>query len=193
RPDWVIRSRVVFLEADLRTPREPLPPDAFRLWLPYAIGDFYGSPAVPDYLQPAVAEDYGFEVDLNRSHGALQVSLERAEPEPSWLPTDPPGARIARMLTYVLEGDGIEQVGRAQWVDGVSGESLFLVYVDRPARIIDRAGDDRSSARHDVQADAAGYIWVAQRPGPDGVPTYVVVDAPENLVLAVTPAEDRAR
>ena len=189
RPGRVIRSRVVFLSEDLQTGREPLPLGAFRLWFPYIAGDLYGSPTVADYLQPVIREDYTFEIDLDRGHDGLVASLQPTEFSLPHLKIDPPDARIARMTPQALEADGIEQVGVAQWVDASSMEPLMLVYIDRPAAITGSMTTSGGVVRYDVRADAPGYIWIGGREGPDGAWTYVARDAPESVILAVTPKE----
>ena len=48
----------------------------------------------------------------------------------------------------VLQADGIEPVGRTNWVDGDSGEPLLLLYFDRPAIISGRISGSGKPLRY---------------------------------------------
>lgn len=192
RADWVIRSKIVFLSEDPRTERMPAPLGTFRLWFPYVSGDLYGSPTTGAFVQPAVAADYGFELDLNEGHASLLKSLEPTEFSLSWLRIDPPEARLARLSTFVMEADGIEPLGAAEWLDMDSRRRLMLVYVDRPATISGSTQSAGHTLRYDVRAAQAGYIWIAQPErsaagAPAADTTYTAVSPPQHVVLAVTP------
>ena len=186
RPDWVLRSKLVFLSEDLATERVPLPPAQFRLFFPYVAGDIYGAPTTGDFINPAVGADYRFEIDLNRSHAALLASLEPTQFSLSQLHIEPAGARVARLAPMVLQADGIEPVGRTNWVDGDSRRSLLLLYFDRPATISGRVSGSGKPIRYSIHAAAAGYVWVGQEPGADEN-VYSVAPTPARLLLAVTP------
>jgi hypothetical protein len=191
RPDWVLRSKLVFLSEDLATERAPLPPAEFRLFFPYVAGDIYGAPTTGDFINPAVGADYRFEIDLNRSHAALLASLEPTQFSLSQLHIEPAGARVARLAPMVLQADGIEPVGRTNWVDGDSRRTLLLLYFDRSATISGRVSGGGKPIRYSIHAAAAGYVWVGQEPGADEN-VYSVAPTPARLLLAVTPiASDR--
>jgi hypothetical protein len=184
--DWIIRSQLVFLSADLTTQRPPLPQGQFRLVFPYIAGDIYGSPTTGDFINPALGADYRFAIDLNRSHKALLASLEPTELSLSYLHIEPAAARVARLAPMVLQADGIEPVGRTDWVDGDTHRTLLLLYLDRPATIsgVGRAGD--KPLRYSIQTVAAGYVWVGQQVAADEN-VYTVIPTPARLLLAVTP------
>ncbi|HWM66328.1 MAG TPA: hypothetical protein VNO35_07050 [Steroidobacteraceae bacterium] len=184
--DWIIRSQLVFLSTDLATQRPPLPQTQFRLFFPYIAGDIYGSPTTGDFINPALGADYRFEIDLNRSHKALLASLEPTELSLSYLHIEPAAARVARLAPMVLQADGIEPVGRTDWVDGDTHRTLLLLYLDRPATIsgLGRAGD--KPLRYSIQTAAAGYVWVGQQVAADEN-VYAVIPTPARLLLAVTP------
>jgi hypothetical protein len=186
RPDWVIRSQLVFLSEDLATQRAPLPPAEFRLFFPYIAGDIYGAPTTGDFINPTVDADYRFEIDLNRSHAALLASLEPTQLSLSQLHIEPAGARVARLAPMVLQADGIEPVGLTNWVDGHSRRTLLLLYFDRPATISGRVTGGGKLLRYSIHAAAAGYVWVGQEPGADEN-VYSVTSTPAQLLLAVTP------
>jgi hypothetical protein len=185
-PQWVIHSRVMFLSEDLRSEREPLPLNAFRLWFPYVAGDLYGPPTTGDFIQPKVNADYTVELDLNSSYEHLQRSLQPTEFTLPYLRIDPPQARIARLTPLALQVDGIEQVGITDWVDPRSKDRLMLVYLDRPARITGSTVTKGRTLRYDVRAASAGYVWIGRVSSADG-DIYTTVGKPDHVVLAVTP------
>jgi hypothetical protein len=187
RADWVIHSRLVFTAADLRTPRPAAPLASFRLSIPYVIGDLYGAPSTADFVQAEVAPDYSFVMDLNRGHASLLRSLEPTEFSLSYLHIAPKEARIARLAPAVLQADGIDPIGTAQWVDPASAWPLLLVYVDRPARITGQTLARGVPVRYDVRVEAAGYVWIAMRSEPGGGLDYEAVAPPQEVRLAVTP------
>src|SRR5882757_6148248 len=107
RPEWVIRSRLVFLSGDFSSPRTPLPAGQFRLMFPYIAGDIYGPPTTGDFLNPRLDADYRFEINLNRTHKSLLASLEPTQFSVSYLHIEPAQARVARLAPMILEADGI--------------------------------------------------------------------------------------
>jgi hypothetical protein len=175
RTDWMIHSRLVFMSADLKTERPPLAQSQFRLSFPFIAGDIYGAPTTGDFFNPTLGPDYRFDIDLNRGHPALLKSLERTDFSVTYLHSQPADARVARLAPMVLQADGIEPVGRTEWVDGDSRQTLMLLYLDRPATI--------SGGKYAIRTLASGYVWV----GLVGE-AYKVVPAPAHLLLAVTPA-----
>jgi hypothetical protein len=185
-PDWVIRSRLVFLSEDLSTERQPLPRAQFRLLFPYIAGDLYGSPTTGDFINPTLQADGRFEIDLNRSHDSLLASLEPTQFSSSYLHIEPAQARVARLIPLVLQADGIEPLGRADWVDPDSRRTLLLLYLDRPATLSGRGAAGGRPFRYAIQATAPGYVWVAQQAGADES-VYSVTPRPARLVLAVRP------
>ena len=187
-PDWVIRSRLAFLSQDLGAERKPLPREQFRLMFPYITGDLYGSPTTGDFINPSLQPDYRFDIDLNRSHESLLASLEPTQFSLSYLHIEPAQARVARLLPLVLQADGIEPLGRADWVDPDSRRALLLLYLDRPATISGRVVASGRPLRYAIQATAPGYVWVGQRAGADEN-VYTVVPRPARLLLAVRPLE----
>jgi hypothetical protein len=186
-PDWVIRSKVVFLSADLGSERAALPLSQFRLSFPYIAGDLYGSPTTGDFLDPPLGADYGFEIDLNRSHEPLLASLEPTQFSLSYLRIEPADARVARLAPLAMQADGIEQVGRTDWVDSDSKRPLLLLFLDRAANITGQTVARGRTLRYDIRAGSAGYVWVAEQTDAQG-DVYTVVPRPARLVLAVTPS-----
>ena len=180
--DWVIRSQLVFLSADLATERAPLARDQFRLFFPYIAGDIYGSPTTGDFINPTLGADYRFTIDLNRSHAALLASLEPTDFSVPYLKIEPADARVARLAPMVLQADGIEPFGRTDWLDADSRRTLMLLYLDRPATI----SGESPTVRFAIRSAAAGYVWVGSQPGPAGA-VYTAIHAPAHLLLAVTP------
>jgi hypothetical protein len=185
-PDWVIRSKLVFLSEDLSGEREPLPAAQFRLLFPYIAGDIYGSPTTGDLINPTLQADYRFEIDLNRSHESLLASLEPTQFSLSYLHIEPADARVARLVPLVLQADGIEPVGRTDWVDPDSKRSLLLLYLDRPATISGRGVAGGRPLRYAIHARTSGYVWVGQQVGADEN-VYTVTPRPARLLLAVRP------
>ena len=180
--DWIIHSQLVFLSADLATQRPPLARNQFRLFFPYIAGDIYGSPTTGDFINPTLSPDYHFEIDLNRSQAALLASLQPTDFSVSYLRIEPAGARVARLAPMVLQADGIEPVGRTDWVDGESRRSLMLLYLDRPAAITGSS----ATVRFSIESATAGYVWVELQSGAHG-DVYTVIPTPARLLLAVTP------
>jgi len=183
-PDWILHAQVVYLAADLRTP--VVAPGALRLQFPYISGDLYGAPTTGDFLQPILDAQRRFTLDLNVSHAALLKSLEPAEFSLPYLQVQPAEARFARLAPLAVQADGIEQVGQAEWLDAATGQTLLLLYFDRPARISGATLASGRPLRYDIRATAPGYVWVARekRAAEDA---FVVVGRPTRLVLAVTP------
>jgi len=172
RADWIIHSQLVFLADDLTSALPPLPQNRFRLFFPYIAGDIYGQPTTGDFLNPTLRADYHFDVDLNRNHQALLASLEPMDFSVSSMRIEPKDARVARLAPTVLQADGIERVGRTEWVDGDAHRPVMLLYFDRPAVI--------SGGKFAIRAPAAGYVWVALAGD-----TYTAIPPPGRLLLAV--------
>ncbi len=186
RPEWIIRSKLVFMTDDLGRERTPLQPWQFRLVFSYIAGDLYGPPTTGDFIHPTLAADYGFEIDLNRTQGALLASLEPTDFRLSYLHMDPPQARVARLAPLMLQADGIEQMGQLEWFDPESRRELLLLYLDRPAQITGRTMAHGQPLRYAIRTNAAGYVWVArQSNGVEDV--YTVIPRPAQLLLAVKP------
>ena len=172
RTDWVIHSQLVFLSDDLTSGLPPLAQNRFRLFFPYIAGDIYGPPTTGDFLNPTLHPDYHLDIDLNRNHQALLASLEPMDFSVSSMHIEPADARVARLAPAVLQADGIEPVGRTEWVDGDTKRPVMLLYFDRPAVI--------SGGKFAIRTPTAGYVWV--RLVGD---TYTVVPMPAHLLLAV--------
>jgi hypothetical protein len=185
-PEWVIRSRLVFLSEDLGSERTPVPVGEFRLVLPYIAGDIYGAPTTGDYINAVVGADYRFEIDLNRSHAALLASLEPTQFSLSYLHIEPADARVARLTPMVLQADGIDQLGRTDWFDPDTKQALLLLYLDRPATISGRGMAYGRPLRYQIQVPAPGYVWVGQQAGADEN-VYTIKPKPARLLLAVFP------
>lgn len=185
-PDWVIHSRLVFLTEDLAATRPALPLAQFRMMFPYIAGDLYGSPTTGDFIQPVIGADYRLTLDLNATLPALLVSLEPTDFSLPYLSIEPAQARIARLAPMALQPDGIEQIGRTDWVDPVARQRLMLLYVDRAARISGETDSGGKPLRFDLRMGAPGYFWVAREAGSEG-DVYHVVARPSQVVLAVTP------
>jgi hypothetical protein len=186
RPEWIIRSKLVFMTDDLTRERAPLAPGQFRLLFPYIAGDLYGPPTTGDFIHPSLAPDYGFEIDLNRTQGALLASLEPTDFRLSYLHLDPPEARVARLAPLMLQADGIEEIGQLEWFDPDSRRELLLLYLDRPAEITGRTMAGGRPLRYAIRTSAAGYVWVARQSAGDEA-VYTVIPRPARLLLAVKP------
>jgi hypothetical protein len=193
-PQWVIRSKVSFVEADLATAREPLPLPAFQLSFPYVGGHLYGAPSIADLVHVQLNPDYSFVIDLNRTQAELERSLQPTEfaegEEYLNLRIDPADARIARLMPRALKPDGIEPIAAASWVDTRSHAPLILVYFDRAARITGTATRNGRTTRYNIRASQAGYVWIGYVPNEDGEHMYREVDRPEHLILALAPKTD---
>ena len=186
-PQWVIHSKVSFVEPDLTTAREPLPLGAFKLSFPYVAGDLQGAPSIADFLRPQINPDYTFVIDLNHTQGDVVRSLQPTEFAETFLRIDPEDARIARLRPQALKPDSIEPIASTDWVDARSHEALMLVYFDRAARItgVDTRGSH--TIRYNIRAGQAGYVWIGCVLKDDGELMYREVDAPEHVVLALSP------
>lgn len=189
RADWVIRSQVVFLSQDLQTERKAPPANEMRLWFPYVTGDFYGPPTTGSFYDVALGADRSFVLDLNAPHGNVVKSLHRTAFSMRALAIEPREARIARLLPFVMQADGIEPLGQADWIDADTKRRLMLVYVDRKARIAgSHQGEDRLLV-YDIWTDAPGYIWVSEIEGK--TTTEWSRARPSRVLLAVTPPHVR--
>ncbi len=182
-PDWIIRSHVAFLEADGKTPRT-VPREPMRLFMPYLVGDLYGSPNEGELSPVALAPDMSFTLNLNLRHLRLAKTLVPTQFSMRWMSIEPASARIARLMPFVIPRDGIEPYGLCEWLDADSGERLMLVYFDRPARVRGEIVYEGRSLEFDIEATQAGFLWI-QQPRDSGV--YRAVPRPAHLVLAVLP------
>lgn len=183
RPDWVLKSRVVFLEADGKTERAA-PKIDLRLWVPYVVGDLYGQPNAGELSPVALKPDLTFSLDLNKSNQKLKASLVATEFSQKWMTIEPTAAQVARLSPFVLPVDDITPVGLCQWIDIDTGNKLMLVYLDRPARIRGEIVYEGRSLRYDIEAKEAGYLWISQ---PEENGEYRVAPWPGRVLLAVMP------
>ncbi len=184
RPDWVIESRVQFRAADAKTvvaaPKEPM-----RLWMPYVVGDFYGSPNAGEPVPVTLADDLTFTLDLNQSHAKLVKQLVPTAFSQKWMTIEPVAARVARLSVFVMPKEGVMPIGITEWLDPDTGSKLMLIYVDRPARIRGEIVWEGRNLRFDIEAKQAGYLWVQQ---PEGSGEYRTATPPVHPILAVMPA-----
>jgi len=183
RPDWVLKSRVVFVEADGKTERAA-PQEDLRLWVPYVVGDLYGQPNAGELSPVALKPDLSFSLDLNKSNEKLKAALVPTEFSQKWMTIEPVSARIARLSPFVLPVDNITPVGMCEWLDMDTGHKLMLVYLDRPARVRGEIVYEGRSLRFDIESQEAGYLWIRQ---PEGSGEYRVAPWPGRVLLAVTP------
>jgi hypothetical protein len=177
----LVQSQVVFVEADGKTPRAA-PTEKLRLWVPYLVGDIYGSPNEGEIVPVALNADLGFTMDLNGAGRILEKALVPSAFSQKWMAIEPAAARIARVLPFVMPADNIGPVGVSEWLDPASGAKLMLLYVDRPARVIGEIVYEGRQLKFDIQAKDAGYLWVRQ---PEGDGTFRAVPRPEKVQLAV--------
>lgn len=189
-PDWVIRSKVVFSQSQAHPEAHPQRPlERFRVVFPYIAGDLFGQPTTGDFFNVTLGADYGFEIDLNRTHGSLLASLQPTEFGESYLRIEPADARLARLAPMVLQADGIEPTGRTQWFDPDSGRTLWLLYFDRPASITGRTRGRERMLRYAIRTATPGYVWVGPQAGADE-DIYTVMPRPARPLLLVTPLPD---
>jgi hypothetical protein len=181
--DWIIESRVIFPEKDGRNAR-PKPDMPLRLWVPYVVGDIYGSPNAGEIAPVELRANLTFTMNLNLGYLQLARALVPTEFSQKWMTIEPKDARVARVSPFVMPVDSIAPVGMSEWLDTDSGSRLLLVYVDRPARIRGEIVHEGRSLRFDITATEAGYLWVRQ---PEDSGEYTVVPRPQHLVLAVVP------
>jgi hypothetical protein len=185
-PDWIIRSSVVFMADDLGSKRAAPPRGSYHLVFPYIAGDLYGPTTTGEFVHPLPDADLRFEMDLNQNHELLLKSLEPTEFSLPYLKVEPADARLARLAPTAMQTDGIEQIGRTDWVDLSSKRRVLLVFVDRAARITGRTVANDRPLRYDVRVASPGYVWIERRSDADE-DVYVAVPRPAQLVLAVTP------
>lgn len=182
--DWVLRTHVAFLEADGRTAREP-PREKLRVWMPYVVGDLYGSPNAGEISPVELDPELGFTLNLNLGHLKLERSLVPTQFSQKWLSIVPAEARVARLSPFVLPAEGITPFGQTEWLDVDTGGKLMVVYVDRPARMRGEVVYEGRSLEFDIEAKEAGYLWIRQ---PAGSGKFTAVPRPPRVVLAVLPA-----
>jgi hypothetical protein len=183
RHDWFIRSHVAFLEGDGKTPR-PAPKESLRLWVPYVVGDLYGSPNAGEISPTALNPDLSFTLDLNSGHAKLEKALVPTRFSQKWMQIEPSDARVARLSPFVLPLDNIQPVGTAEWLDADTGDRLMLVYFDRPARIRGEIVYEGRNLRFDIEAKEAGYVWIRQ---PEGSGDFTMAPWPGRVILALMP------
>lgn len=182
--DWIIESRVIFPEKDGRSAR-PDQAEQLRLWVPYVVGDIYGSPNAGEIAPVSLRANLTFTMNLNLGYARLERALVPTAFSQKWLSIEPKEARVARVSPFVLPVQGIVPIGTSEWLDTATGDRLMLVYVDRPARIRGEVVFEGRSLRFDISAPEAGYHWVRQ---PESSGVYTVVPRPQHLVLAVMPS-----
>jgi hypothetical protein len=183
KPALIFDSRVVFVAADGKTPRAA-PREALRIWAPLLVGDLYGSPNEGEVTPMALRPDLTFRLDLNGAGRKLEKGLVPTQFSQKWMAIEPADARVARILPFVVEADGIAPAGTAEWLDQETGARLLLLYVDRPARIRGDIVYEELRLQFEIDAAEAGFLWVRQ---PEGNGTYRAVPPPHRLVLAVFP------
>ena len=188
-PEWVFDTKLVFLSEDLVSAPPAPPLTQFPIVFPYISGDLYGVPTTGDLLNPTLRSDYHLHLDLNQAQDGLAKSLEETDFSLSYLHIVPSDARIARLAPMVLQAQGIEQIGRTDWVDELTRRRLLLVYFDRPATIKGSTTALGKPLRYEVRAERAGYVWISPETGSQGV-TYRAVQWPAEVILAVTPLEN---
>lgn len=182
-PTLLVQSHVVFLEADGKTERAA-PAEKLRLWVPYLVGDMYGSPNEGEVVPVALNADLSFTMNLNGASKILEKALVPSSFSQKWMAIEPAAARIARVLPFVMPADNIGPVGVSEWLDPGTGSKLILLYVDRPARVIGEIVYEGRKLKFDIVAKEAGYLWVRQ---PEGDGTFQAVPRPEKVELAVFP------
>ena len=183
RAEWIIPARVEFLAAD-GAPREAPPAASARLWLPWVLGDLYGAPDGGELAPVALQSDYRFTLDLNATTRIGEaLAKEKTEFTENWVRIEPAEARVARLLPYLLEADGIAPLGESQWIDA-TGQRLMVLYFDRAARIAGRYQSPSLTLEFDVAATAPGYVWVAI---PEGSGIFKTAPFPRHVTLAVFP------
>jgi hypothetical protein len=185
REDWVIRAKVEFRSADLARARKAPPAGSYRLWFPFVTGDFYGNPTTGDFFQVPLQPDGAFVIDLNRGHGMLLKSLHATKFSLKFMRMEPVETRIARLLPYVMQADGIERVGEATWIDADTRQRLMLVYLDRKAQIAGIYENEGRRLRYDIRNGGRGYVWVGESGGESD--RRWQVSRPRAVSLAVTP------
>jgi len=185
RSDWVLESRVAFVEADGKTPRL-VPKEDLRLWVPFVVGDLYGAPNAGELAPVRLKPDLSFALDLNKGHDKLAPALIPTEFSQKWMTIEPASARIARLSPFVLPMEGIVPVGVCEWLDVDTGDKLMLVYVDRPARIRGEIVYEGRNLRFDIESKEAGYVWIRQ-PEPEGSGEFRMAPWPGRVLLAVMP------
>jgi hypothetical protein len=181
--DWIIESQVTFPEKDGHSAK-PGRNEPLRLWVPYVVGDIYGSPNAGEITPVDLRANLTFTMNLNLGYLKLARALVPTAFSQKWLSIEPMEARVARVMPFVLPADGIAPVGTAEWLDTDSNARLMLVYVDRPARVRGEVVYEGRSLRFDITAKEAGYLWVRQ---PEKSGEFTVVPRPKHLVLAVAP------
>jgi hypothetical protein len=183
RAEWIIQTHVAFLEADAKTIRS-LPNEPLRLWMPFVVGDIYGSPNAGELVAVNLKPDMSFTVNLNGAVAGLEKSLVPTEFSQHWMAIEPANARIARLSPFVMPEDGIVPVGTTEWLDQETGTKLMLIYVDRPSHVRGEIVYEGRNLRFDIEAKQAGFLWIRQ---PEGSGTYQAAPHPAKVVLAVMP------
>jgi hypothetical protein len=183
RVDWLLESRVAFVEADGKTPRLA-PKEDLRLWVPYVVGDLYGAPNAGELAPVTLKPDLSFTLDLNKTHNRLLPALVPTQFSQKWMSIEPKEARVARLSPWVMPADGITPVGLCEWLDVDTGDKLMLVYLDRAARIRGEIVYEGRYLRFDIESKEAGYIWIRQ---PNSSGEFRMAPWPGRVLLAVMP------
>ena len=160
--DWVTHSHVVFYSSDGKTV-EPPPKEPVRLWVPYVVGDIYGSPNEGEIQPVDLKPDMSFTLNLNLGHLKLEKMLVPTQFSQKWMSIEPKEARVARLSPFVLPAKGIAPLGVAEWLDEETHDKLMLVYIDRPARVRGEIVYEGRNLRFDIEAkEANGFTALSQ-------------------------------
>lgn len=178
-PGWVIHSSIELIG--------PPPAGGYRLVFPYIVGDFYGAPNTGAFVVPVSLTAGSFTLDLNRTQAGLETELGPPDFTLRFLEVVPHDTRLARLVPTALQRDGIEPVGKVEWLDARSRLPLMLVYVDRPARIAGSfdLAHGGGNLRYDIRVAQPGYVWIGaiRKGGHDTL--YAAVPPPHELVLTI--------
>lgn len=168
------------------------PAGGYRLVFPYIVGDFYGPASTGAFVAPVSRTAASFTLDLNRTQAMLESELAPTDFSLGFLHIAPHEARIARLAPAALQRDGIDPVGKVEWLDARSRTPLMLVYVDRPARIEGSIARGGEALRYDIRVAKPGYVWIGAVQTGEHHTLYEAVAPPRQLVLTITtgrPAE----
>ena len=176
--DWVIHSSIKVIG-------EP-PAGGYRLIFPYIVGDLYGAVNTGAFVVPVSLTSGSFTLDLNRTREALQSELGPADFSMRFLTVAPHDTRLARLAPEALQRNGIDSVGRVEWLGGRGRRPLMLVYVDRPARIAGTFSRGGATLRYDIRVPKPGYVWIGELQTGEHDTVYTVVPPPRDLVLTIT-------
>jgi hypothetical protein len=199
-PEWKLRTPVVFVEDDYRTPRAAPPPDRFRLSFQYVGGGLFGGYTATGPQGIRAGPDGTFVLDLTGSGAAVAAAARvvaggpgarrgRNPPLPA-LDVTPASLRMTRVAVFTYNASGTSRIGYTAWTDTTDGAHYILAWFDRPGLITGVLDEPGGRIEYHIRVDTPGYQWLRWTEREGGAPLVESSAGPARRVLHVAPLRD---